>query len=74
MERNYLHVLRRITQILFIFFIVFIPVLNIFRFDSATGTLIVFGNAWELGLKQGGSSADGFALKVPSLSSLIFLP
>jgi polyferredoxin len=53
MERNYLHVLRRITQILFIFFIVFIPVLNIFRFDSATGTLIVFGNAWELGLKEG---------------------
>jgi polyferredoxin len=53
MERNYLHVLRRITQILFILFIVFIPVLNIFRFDSATGTLIVFGNAWELGLKEG---------------------
>jgi polyferredoxin len=53
MERNYLHVLRRITQILFIFFIVLIPVLNIFRFDSATGTLILFGNDWDLGLKEG---------------------
>jgi polyferredoxin len=30
-----------------------IPLLDIFRFDSATGELIVFGQVWGLGLKQG---------------------
>jgi polyferredoxin len=44
---------RRITQLVFILFIFLIPVLDIFRFDSATGELIVFGQVWGLGLKQG---------------------
>ena len=29
------------------------PVLNIFRYDTATQELIILGNAWSLGLKQG---------------------
>ena len=44
---------RRITQILFILLIVLMPVFNILRFDSDTGTLIVLGNAWNLGLEEG---------------------
>jgi len=48
-----LTIYRRITQILFILLIFSIPVLNIFRFDSATQELIVFGHAWTIGLKDG---------------------
>ncbi len=44
---------RRITQLAFMLFILLIPVLDIFRFDSAAGELIVFGQVWGLGLKQG---------------------
>ena len=44
---------RRITQVAFILFIFLMPVLNILRFDSATGELIILGNAWSLGLKEG---------------------
>jgi polyferredoxin len=44
---------RRITQIAFVLFIFLIPVLNIFRYDSATKELILFGQVWSLGLKQG---------------------
>ncbi len=44
---------RRITQVSFILFIYLIPVLNIFRYDTATHDLIVFGNSWSLGLDQG---------------------
>ncbi|MEW6714645.1 MAG: 4Fe-4S binding protein [Nitrospirota bacterium] len=47
-----LHILRRISQVLFILLIMLIPILDIFRLDSHTGTLIVFGNHWELGLKE----------------------
>lgn len=47
-----LHILRRISQLLFILLIMLVPVLDIFRFDSNTGNLIVFGNHWELGLKE----------------------
>ena len=45
--------LRRMTQIAFILLIFFIPVLNIFRYDTATQELIIFGHVWSLGLKQG---------------------
>jgi polyferredoxin len=48
-----LHRFRRMTQIAFILIIFFIPVLNIFRYDSATQDLIVLGHVWSLGLKQG---------------------
>ena len=44
---------RRISQVAFIFFIFLVPVLNILRFDSATGELIIFGQVWGLGLKEG---------------------
>lgn len=47
-----LHILRRVSQLLFILLIMLIPMLDIFRLDSHTGTLIVFGNHWELGLKE----------------------
>lgn len=44
---------RRLSQISFILLVGLIPVLDIFRFDSATRELIVFGSAWSLGLKEG---------------------
>ncbi|MFZ2198135.1 MAG: 4Fe-4S binding protein [Thermodesulfovibrionales bacterium] len=44
---------RRISQVAFILLIFLIPVLNILRFDSATGELIIFGQVWGLGLKEG---------------------
>jgi polyferredoxin len=47
---------RRTTQIAFILFIFLMPVLNIFRYDTATQELIVFGHVWGLGLQQGFSA------------------
>src|SRR5574340_1238058 len=44
---------RRISQVEFILLIFLVPVLNILRFDSATGELIIFGHVWGLGLKEG---------------------
>ncbi|HXX80711.1 MAG TPA: 4Fe-4S binding protein [Thermodesulfovibrionales bacterium] len=44
---------RRITQIAFILVVYLMPVLNIFRYDSSAKELIVFGQVWSLGLKQG---------------------
>jgi polyferredoxin len=48
-----LHLLRRTTQLLFILLIVLAPVFDILRFDADTKSLIVFGNEWGLGLKEG---------------------
>ncbi len=45
--------MRRTAQILFILIILLAPVLDIFRFDSDTRSLILFGAEWDLGLKQG---------------------
>lgn len=50
---HHLGTYRRIAQIAFVLFVFLIPVLNIFRYDSATKELIVFGQVWSLGLKQG---------------------
>jgi polyferredoxin len=47
-----LTIFRRISQASFIVLIFLIPVLDIFRYDTATRELIVFGNAWSLGLKE----------------------
>jgi len=44
---------RRITQIAFVMLIFLVPVLDIFRYDTHAGELIVLGQAWSLGLKQG---------------------
>lgn len=44
---------RRLTQIGFFLLVALVPVLDIFRFDSATRELIVFGSAWGLGLREG---------------------
>jgi polyferredoxin len=44
---------RRTTQALFILFILLMPVLNIFRYDTETHDLIIFGTSWSLGLEQG---------------------
>lgn len=44
---------RRITQVSFILFIFLMPVLNIFRYDTDTHDLIIFGTIWDLGLAQG---------------------
>jgi polyferredoxin len=43
---------RRITQISFILLVFLMPVLNIFRYDTATRELIIFGQVWSLGLKD----------------------
>ena len=45
-------VYRRTTQIAFILFVFLMPVLNIFRYDTATKELIIFGQVWSLGLKE----------------------
>jgi polyferredoxin len=55
-----MHVYRRLSQIFFILLIVLVPVLDIFRFDSGSGSLIVFGNEWGLGLKEGFHLAPSF--------------
>jgi len=47
-----LTVYRRMTQVAFILLIFLMPVLNIFRYDTATRELIIFGHVWGLGLKQ----------------------
>jgi ferredoxin-type protein NapH len=44
---------RRITQVSFILLIFLMPVLNIFRFDTATQEFFLFGKVWSLGLQQG---------------------
>lgn len=51
-----LTVYRRTTQVLFILLIFLMPVLNIFRYDTDTHDLIIFGNIWSLGLDPGFSS------------------
>lgn len=51
-DLNKIHVMRRITQALFILLIIVAPFLDILRFDTATGSLIVFGNEWSLGLEK----------------------
>ncbi len=53
MNGNALHITRRITQVLFVLLIILAPVFDILRFDSATGSLIVFGNEWSIGLEKG---------------------
>jgi polyferredoxin len=46
-------VYRRITQVSFMLIVFLLPVLDILRYDTAAKELIVFGQAWGLGLKQG---------------------
>lgn len=48
-----LTIYRRITQIAFILLVFLMPVLDIFRYDTATHELIFFGKVWALGLKEG---------------------
>jgi len=48
-----LAVYRRISQIVFILVIFLIPVFNVFRYDTSAKELIVFGQVWGLGLKEG---------------------
>jgi len=38
---------------MFVLLIIFAPVMDILRFDSASGSLIVFGNEWSIGLEEG---------------------
>ena len=48
-----IRVYRRLTQAAFILFIFLMPVLDILRYDAAAKELIIFGNVWSLGLRQG---------------------
>lgn len=43
---------RRMTQIGFILLVFLMPVFDIFRYDTATKELILFGQVWGLGLKE----------------------
>jgi len=52
--------LRRTTQVLFILLIFLMPVLNIFRYDTATHELIIFGHVWGLGIDQAVFSDHSF--------------
>jgi len=63
---------RRMTQIAFILFIFLIPALNIFRFDSDTRELIIFGQVWGLGLKSG-FAADQSAAGALHIAAQFFL-
>ena len=45
--------LQKNHQVLFILLIFLMPVLDILRYDTATKELIVFGQSWSLGLKEG---------------------
>ena len=63
---------RRMTQIAFILFIFLIPALNIFRFDSDTRELIIFGQVWGLGLKSG-FAADQTAAGALHIAAQFFL-
>lgn len=49
---HYLYILRRVTQITFILFILLAPALDILRYDSASKELIVLGSVWRLGIKE----------------------
>jgi len=46
-------ILRRTAQVSFILLIFLMPVFNILRYDAAAKELIIFGQVWSLGLKQG---------------------
>ena len=48
-----IRVYRRLTQVAFILLIFLMPVLDIMRYDTAAKELIIFGNVWSLGLRQG---------------------
>ncbi len=61
MKKATLTTYRRATQVGFILFIFLMPVLNIFRYDTATQELIFFGNVWSLGLHQGFSADHSIA-------------
>lgn len=52
---------RRITQIAFTLLIFFIPLFDIFRYDSTTSELIVFGQVWSLNLKHGFYADQGLS-------------
>jgi polyferredoxin len=58
---NNLHPYRRITQVLFILLVFFTPVLDILRYDTAARELIVFGQAWSIGLRQGFFTEPGIS-------------
>jgi polyferredoxin len=47
-----LHILRRITQFLFLLLILLLPVFDILRYDTVTKELFIFGKAWSLGLRD----------------------
>lgn len=50
---NRLRVIRRTAQVGFILVIFLLPVFDIFRYDTATKELFLFGQVWSLGLKEG---------------------
>ncbi|HSB33552.1 MAG TPA: 4Fe-4S binding protein [Nitrospirota bacterium] len=63
---------RRVTQIAFVLLIFLMPVFDIFRYDTAAHELIVFGNSWGLGLKDG-FTADQSATAALQVAAQFFL-
>jgi hypothetical protein len=53
MDNKHLHMLRRTTQLLFVLLIILATVFDILRIDSYAGSLIVLGQEWSIGLREG---------------------
>lgn len=67
-----LTIYRRSTQIGFIILIFLIPVLDIFRYDTATKEFFLFGHVWGLGLQEG-FTADKSAIGALHIAAHFFL-
>jgi ferredoxin-type protein NapH len=63
---------RRTTQVAFVILIFLLPIFDIFRYDTTTHELYLFGKVWGLGLKQG-FYADRSALGALHIAFQFFL-
>lgn len=63
---------RRISQLSFIIVIFLIPLLDLFRYDTATKEFFLFGHVWGLGLKEG-FAADQTAIGALHIAARFFL-
>jgi polyferredoxin len=67
-----LTIARRTTQVAFVILIFLLPAFDIFRYDTTTHELYLFGKVWGLGLKQG-FYADRSALGALHIAFQFFL-
>ena len=67
-----LTIARRTTQVAFVILIFLLPIFDIFRYDTTTPELYLFGKVWGLGLKEG-FYADRSALGALHIAFQFFL-